>query len=1244
MAIVWSNSFDGTPGTSVTVANSGNWGDPIAGIRNNAPSTAVRYGDRAVLGRSSLRLGTDAGTPHGDVWLYYPTVNAYSISFYVYLARGSWFRIRDASVITEFYLSSISNEYVLGSEVLPPTFGEDLIDRWVRVDISANSNRMSYRLFWTDIHAPSTANGADHVFTQTRAGGTIGGVFTQGGGSASSPVSSYIDQVRIGEGEWLGPWPTHATLTAVGALALDSHAEVDAEPDDDNLTAVGTLPLSAEASLTRTAQTEAEGALSLEAGAEIVRHATMEATGTIGALAAHDVDLGREGRFDAEATLSLSAGAELRGQFRPTFPPHVTTEIKLDGQWVDISSDVRTSEDITITRGRADEASEADPASCSLLLDNRDGRYSPHNPMSPYYGSLGRNTPMRIRVGPLPEPLDPAVVDDFDRTTTSGWGTTATGQTWTAGTSGPAGTYVANGAAHHQIDTIPRQHLSALNDVSLYDQEATVAMGINRMPRGPIAGAIAGMVRLRRYGQEGSCTVAVSFRNDTGSPDGLRVTMNAATLSNGIGLVGPVETVPGLAYRPGEWLRVRVRAVGEELRARVWPDGSPEPDVWHLQAHMPEVSVGGGCALVTDALLDLSATELPITVSYRDFRVYPVVENNLDAVSRFAGEVSEWPSRWDVADVDVTVPVAASGVLRRLGQGAAPMRSVLRRTVAASYPAAYWPLEDGARTREATSAASGAAPLRVSGFRFGEDSTLATSEPLPTLGPSASMSTQSIPSAGTGSGWEVTLLYRLEQPREDYEGLQQLLSVQTTTDNVRLDLLTGPSGPSLRATAIAGDGTEVAMQQINVTTGTPSFFGEWRRLRVTGTQAGSRAEVRVDRLDEDETQWGVTLSYAGRTGAVTGVSTTFGPQLEGMAIGHLSVWGAPWATAYYNAWPGYDGESARRRITRLSAGAGVPVEVTGAASERLGIEQRGTYLEAISEAQAADAGAPGESRSRLGLTYRGRDQLYHADPALVLDYAAGEISPPMEPVDDDQAIRNDVEVKRQDGASVQVEDLDGPLGVERVGRYDESTTLNLGTDRQAEHHAGWRLHLGTVNELRWPLIRLNLANPRLSARVEDILALDAGDRIRILNPPPWTQAEHLDLIVQGYTERLNTFVWEIELNCTPASPWQVAQAANGNAAPDAPMRADTAGSELDEAIDPEETVLQVRTTRGPAWVTDPAEFPLDIHIGGEVMRVTGVTGTGPVQTFTVSRSINTISKPHPAGAVVRLAHPAVVAL
>lgn len=65
--------------------------------------------------------------------------------------------------------------------------------------------------------------------------------------------------------------------------------------------------------------------------------------------------------------------------------------------WTDVTRDVRLAPGISATRGRSDEASASQPASCTLTLDNASGRYS-LGPQSPNYPYVRRNTPVRVRV------------------------------------------------------------------------------------------------------------------------------------------------------------------------------------------------------------------------------------------------------------------------------------------------------------------------------------------------------------------------------------------------------------------------------------------------------------------------------------------------------------------------------------------------------------------------------------------------------------------------------------------------------------------------------------------------------------------------------------------------------------------------------------------------------------------------------------------------------------------------------
>lgn len=79
----------------------------------------------------------------------------------------------------------------------------------------------------------------------------------------------------------------------------------------------------------------------------------------------------------------------------------VQVELLVNGVWVDITAYVMVRDDsgnISITYGGRDEGSTAEQATCALLLDNRDGRFSPRNPVGTYYGLIGRNQPVRVSV------------------------------------------------------------------------------------------------------------------------------------------------------------------------------------------------------------------------------------------------------------------------------------------------------------------------------------------------------------------------------------------------------------------------------------------------------------------------------------------------------------------------------------------------------------------------------------------------------------------------------------------------------------------------------------------------------------------------------------------------------------------------------------------------------------------------------------------------------------------------------
>jgi hypothetical protein len=80
----------------------------------------------------------------------------------------------------------------------------------------------------------------------------------------------------------------------------------------------------------------------------------------------------------------------------------VTVELLVAGVWVDITSYCMVRDDsgqISVSYGiTAGEGSQTERGQATLQLKNGDGRFSPRNPSGPYYGLIGRNTPLRISV------------------------------------------------------------------------------------------------------------------------------------------------------------------------------------------------------------------------------------------------------------------------------------------------------------------------------------------------------------------------------------------------------------------------------------------------------------------------------------------------------------------------------------------------------------------------------------------------------------------------------------------------------------------------------------------------------------------------------------------------------------------------------------------------------------------------------------------------------------------------------
>ena len=328
---------------------------------------------------------------------------------------------------------------------------------------------------------------------------------------------------------------------------------------------------------------------------------------------------------------------------------------------------------------------------------------------------------------------------------------------------------------------------------------------------------------------------------------------------------------------------------------------------------------------------------------------------------------------------------------------------------------------------------------------------------------------------------------------------------------------------------------------------------------------------------------------------------------------------------------GYAGELAHTRFSRLCTEESIPADVDPQSTELMGAQGVKTLLELLRECEAADEGLMHDQvDGRLAFTPRVVRE--NRTVALTLDYASRQVSPPLEPTDDDQRIRNDITVTRTGGAKANAVDTTGPVGVTAVGRYDEAVELNLFTDDQAERHAGWRLNLGTVDGLRFPTVTVNLRrNNSLTASIVAITDI-IGSRIKITNLPDVVSFDDVDLIIEGYTEQISQKNWIITFNCAPYAPYLVAIVEDPAAATDTP-RIGSGTAVLASNINTTDTSLSVTTGAGGLWTTAGADFSMDINIEGERIRLSAISGSSSPQTFTASaRSVNGVVKSHLAGA------------
>lgn len=615
------------------------------------------------------------------------------------------------------------------------------------------------------------------------------------------------------------------------------------------------------------------------------------------------------------------------------------------------------------------------------------------------------------------------------------------------------------------------------------------------------------------------------------------------------------------------------------------------------------------------------------------------------AVDMFSGFVDTLKPGWDRRKKLPTVALTAKGILQRLQQGTQPpLRSALTRAIEFSDPLATWPMEDGT---DATAIASGVGG--PSGTTTGLPGIGDTSSP--TLGGASS----AIVLNSAGTTWDTVALPMPTYASTGFLALGlwfRLYQSAFTTTEVRLSkvFLTGsiaqlafyaekePAPGGMLVSFQDSTGSELSFLDAG-STGTPGgspdpYDGAWHNMFVTLTQSGSNVTAKLyvdDTLYDTRTITSYTLGNA-----TSWLVENAGGDPAPISVSHPTVWTDSGVSNQYAAGLGYVGETATDRLERLCDEQGVPITITGTSDMPMGAQTTDTFINLLRECEATDHGVLRDGVN-FGLGYTTRSARYNATVDLALDIDTGDVMWPFGPVENTQRVRNDVTASRKNGSSARYTQPAGapyaPTGAGGVGAFTDAPTINPQTDTALGQHAAWLVHLGCVDEDRYPALNLDFgASPQIAAAW--LASGGVGARITAAGLPVQAATVGPDLFIEGTSTSLTHREWSVAATCSPARPYLVGVVDTD--------RVDTAGSTVHTAVTAGASTIVVDFT-DTRWVSGTISGGgAYFWVGGFKILVTSIAGTTSPQTLTVHSA--DVTAAIPAGAGVRLWTPILVAL
>jgi hypothetical protein len=587
---------------------------------------------------------------------------------------------------------------------------------------------------------------------------------------------------------------------------------------------------------------------------------------------------------------------------------------------------------------------------------------------------------------------------------------------------------------------------------------------------------------------------------------------------------------------------------------------------------------------------------------------------------RFFGEIASWPPASSVSGRDLYVQVTARGRWARVSQMTTPIGSpytrYLNQLTGTSVPASAWAMEDGNGSTAFVTGIGAAVAATFSGTpSFSADGTsFPGCDALPQFNGARITFT---PSSGATPTNNV---------------VRFALSVPAAGDsNVSTNFAAAGSGPVCQIMSPAATGVKrvdvdmvankLVINGYAATGGGTALFTGTVATKVNGTPVLVSVELTpsgssvnwalrvikpgagavLDQVTGTKTSWtlaAITLMYLNAYG-----------RLSDTTAGQLGVFYAvPSLVTAAAAIGGFAGEFAVVRFQRLCAEFGITSTVTGSTSAAMGPQPDDTLGNVLQQVEDTDGGLLYEPRDSFGLGYRTLISLKDQASPVVLNYAGGilgDTSGPLVPVYDDQLLANQWTVTNSDGYVAQATLTSGAISVQEVpngvGAYARPASTNASTHAQVNAIATQRLFQGTVDEVRYPTVLVNMARVQAAPLFATVPGMIIGDDFNITNVPAAMGGTATSKqLAWGYSETIGATSWVITFNAISELPFETAFSPGVYSVVQAPAQGVAQGSSVGSSVSGAQigtgavggaavaTTITARTLGGTLQIIGPA--------------------------------------------------------